>query len=116
MNSSCLTSTEQVRAQAVRLAAAPLTEVLHWAYDAFGEKAAIGTSFQGAGLVMIHHALQAGISLPVFTLDTGVLFPETLALKERLETFWGIEIESVKPTLSLEAQQRRELKQKMFGD
>ncbi|MEI7774638.1 MAG: phosphoadenylyl-sulfate reductase [Verrucomicrobiota bacterium] len=105
MNSSSLTSTEQVRAQAVRLAAAPLDEVLHWAYDAFGEKAAIGTSFQGAGLVMIHHALQAGIVLPVFTLDTGVLFPETLALKDRLETFWGIEIESVKPTLSLEAQE-----------
>ena len=104
MNSSALTSSEQVRAQAVSLAVAPLNEVLQWAYSAFGEKAAIGTSFQGAGLVMIHHALQAGIPLPVFTLDTGLLFPETLALKDRLETFWGIEIQSVKPALSLEAQ------------
>jgi phosphoadenosine phosphosulfate reductase len=46
---------------------------------------------------MIHHAIQAGLPFPVFTLDTQLLFPETIALKERLENFFGIEIESLLP-------------------
>ena len=57
-------------------------EILAWAWGRFGPRAAIGTSFQGAGLVMIHVAKQAGLPLPVFTLDTGLLFPETLVLKK----------------------------------
>ena len=43
--------------------------------ERFGSRAAIGTSFQGAGLVMMHLAKQNGIQFPVFTLDTGLLFP-----------------------------------------
>ena len=42
------------------------------------KRAAIGTSFQGAGLVMIHLARKNGLNFPIFTLDTGLLFPETL--------------------------------------
>ena len=30
---------------------------------------------------MMHLAKQAGLSFPVFTLDTGLLFPETIELK-----------------------------------
>jgi phosphoadenosine phosphosulfate reductase len=37
-------------------------------------------------------------------LDTGLLFPETLETKSRLEAFFGIRIESVVPALSLEQQ------------
>ena len=36
---------------------------------------------------MLHLASQHGLKFPVFTLDTGLLFPETAALKERLEAF-----------------------------
>lgn len=79
-------------------------EILQWAWDRYGKRAAIGTSFQGAGLVMIHLARLNGIPLPVFTLDTGLLFPETLELKSRLEDFFDIEIASVEPDLSVEAQ------------
>jgi phosphoadenosine phosphosulfate reductase len=55
----------------------PLTDVLRWVWDEYGDRAAIGTSFQGAGLVMIHHAVTAGLPFPVFTLDTQLLFAET---------------------------------------
>ena len=95
---------ESVRVLSDQLEKAPLTDVLRWVWDRFGAQAAVGTSFQGAGLVLLHHAVQAEIPLPVFTLDTGVLFPETLELKARLESFWGIKIESVAPELSLERQ------------
>ena len=82
----------------------PLTEILRWAWERFGAAAAIGTSFQGAGLVMIDHARKAGFDFPVFTLDTNLLFPETYALKARLEAHWGISIEAMQPAVTLEQQ------------
>jgi phosphoadenosine phosphosulfate reductase len=95
---------EEVEEISSQLQNAPLLDVLRWASERFGEQAAVGTSFQGAGLVLLHHAFSAGLRLPVFTLDTGLLFPETLALKARLEAFWGVTIESVLPELTLEQQ------------
>lgn len=103
-SASILVSSESVAQQAEALSRASLTEVLQWVFDNFGAEAAIGTSFQGAGLVMIDHAVKAGIPLPVFTLDTGLLFEETLELKTRLESFFGISIESLVPAISLEQQ------------
>ena len=84
----------------------PTEEILRWAWDEFGARAAIGTSFQGAGLVMIHLARREGLNFPVFTLDTGLLFPETLQLKDRLEDFFEITIESLAPDLTLEQQEK----------
>jgi phosphoadenosine phosphosulfate reductase len=65
----------------------PTEEFLRWAWQRFGARAAIGTSFQGAGLVMMHLAKESGLPFPVFTLDTGLLFEETIQLKQRLEDF-----------------------------
>jgi phosphoadenosine phosphosulfate reductase len=82
----------------------PTEEILAWAWRQFGPKAAIGTSFQGAGLVMIDVAKRHNLPFPVFTLDTGLLFPETRELKTRLEDFFGIKIESLIPDLSVPEQ------------
>jgi phosphoadenosine phosphosulfate reductase len=82
----------------------PTEEILRWAWDEFGTRAGIGTSLQGAGLVMIHLARQHGFNFPIFTLDTGLLFPETLELKDRLEDFFDAEIESLVPDLTVEQQ------------
>jgi len=79
-------------------------EILGWAWERFGQRAAIGTSFQGAGLVMMHLAKLAGLPLPVFTLDTGLLFPETNTLKKRLEEFFGYPIEALEPDLTVDEQ------------
>jgi len=79
-------------------------EILAWAWEHFNSHAAIGTSFQGAGLVMIDLAKKRGLPFSVFTLDTGLLFPETLELKKRLEDFFGFQIESLAPDLTVEEQ------------
>ena len=79
-------------------------EILEWAWNEFSVRAAIGTSFQGAGLVMIDIARKHGLNFPVFTIDTGFLFPETIKLKERLEDFFDLEIESLVPDLTIEKQ------------
>lgn len=83
---------------------APLEEILGWCWQRFGRRAGIGTSFQGAGLVALHTCRQQGFDFPVFTLDTGLLFPETLAVKAALEEKYGIEIESLHPEQTLAEQ------------
>jgi len=82
----------------------PTEEILAWAWERFGTRAAIGTSFQGAGLVMMDLAVKNRLSFPAFTLDTGLLFPETIALKKRLEDHFGFQIESLVPDLTIEEQ------------
>jgi phosphoadenosine phosphosulfate reductase len=82
----------------------PTPAILQWAWDRFGARGAIGTSFQGAGLVMMHLAKSQGLPFPVFTLDTGLLFPETVKLKTRLEEFFGTPIETLVPDLTVEQQ------------
>jgi len=100
---SSLTAAE-VQALDRRFQDQPTEEILGWAWERFGKLAAIGTSFQGAGLVMIHLAKEHGLSFPVFTLDTGLLFPETVALKKRLEDFFGFSIEALEPDITVEEQ------------
>jgi phosphoadenosine phosphosulfate reductase len=97
-------SADEVRSLAERFEAMPLTDVLRWTWDRFGVRAAIGTSFQGAGLVMIHHAVTAGLPFPIFTLDTQLLFTETLDTKRNLENFFEVKIESLLPDQTPEEQ------------
>jgi phosphoadenosine phosphosulfate reductase len=106
MSSALILDSSEIHALSAEFETASPAEVLRWAFEQFGARAAIGTSFQGAGLVTIHHAVAAGIALPVFTIDTGLLFQETLELKRRLEGFFGITIESLVPELTVEAQAR----------
>jgi phosphoadenosine phosphosulfate reductase len=98
------TSPAEVAALGAEFEFASATEILQWAYGQFGSSAAIGTSFQGAGLVTIHLAVSAGLPLPVFTIDTGLLFPETVELKNRLEKYFGIVIEPLIPERTVEEQ------------
>ena len=53
---------------------------------------------------MLHLAKINELPFPAFTLDTGLLFPETVALKKRLEDFFQITIESLEPDLTVEEQ------------
>lgn len=83
---------------------APAEDILAWGWERFGARAAIGTSFQGAGLVMMYLARRHGLEFPAFTLDTGLLFPETVELKKRLEAFLGFQIEVLEPDLTVQEQ------------
>lgn len=95
----------ELRALSDKFEGAGLPEILGWCWEHFGKRAAIGTSFQGAGLVVIHHARELGFDFPVFTIDTGLLFPETLVLKAALEERYGFIIESLKPEQTVAEQE-----------
>lgn len=83
---------------------ADLEEILRWAWETFATRAQIGTSFQGGGLVVMHTAYQLGFRFPVFTIDTGLLFPETLQIKTKIESLLDIKIESLIPEQTVEEQ------------
>jgi phosphoadenosine phosphosulfate reductase len=93
-----------IHAKAEEFESASLVDILRWAWETYGGKAAIGTSFQGAGIVVMHTAYENGFRFPVFTIDTGLLFPETLELKAKLEARLGIVIESLRPEQTVEEQ------------
>lgn len=95
---------ELIRRKSAEFESAGLADILRWVWEEFGERAAIGTSFQGAGLVVMHTACKEGFRFPVFTIDTGLLFPETLALKGRIEDLLGVKIESLVPERSVDEQ------------
>lgn len=96
----------EVSEETERLECLSLDELLCWCWNYFGDKAAIGTSFQGSGLVIIDHAIRNGCNFPIFTIDTGLLFPETLELKKKLEDFWDVKIQSVHPEQTIEEQKK----------
>jgi len=95
---------EEIHQLSAEFEAKPLAEILHWCWDRFGTRAAVGTSFQGAGLVVLHTASREGLKFPAFTIDTGLLFPETLQLKADVERKMGIEIESLHPEQTVDEQ------------
>jgi len=95
---------EEIRRKSAEFESASLEDILRWCWETYGTRAAIGTSFQGAGLVVMHTARRAGLDFPAFTLDTGLLFPETLELKAKIEALLGITIESLQPEQTVDEQ------------
>jgi phosphoadenosine phosphosulfate reductase len=72
-------------------------ELLRHAADTFGARAAIGTSLQKTGTVMIDMAHKLGIPLRVFFIDTLLNHPETYELLEEFQDRYGITIERFSP-------------------
>ena len=72
-------------------------EILFSLFKRFKERAAIVTSGQLSGMVLIHLAAENQLPFRVCTLDTLRLFPETYAFFERVESRYGIQIEQIQP-------------------
>lgn len=79
-------------------------EVLVWAADRFAPRITFATGFGAEGCVLIDLIGRHHLPIDLFTLDTGLLFPETYALWRRLEDRYGLTIRGVRPDHSIEAQ------------
>jgi phosphoadenylyl-sulfate reductase (thioredoxin) len=82
----------------------PAGEVLAWAAGRFAPRLAFGTAFGPEGLVLLDLVVRHGLEVDVFTLDTGLFFPETYDLWRRLEERYGRPIRAVRPALTLDEQ------------
>lgn len=90
-----------------RLAGRSAEEILCWASGRFAHRLAFATGFGPEGLVLLDLIARHRLPVDVFTLDTGLFFPETYALWQRLEAHYGLTIRAVRPALSVEAQAER---------
>lgn len=79
-------------------------EILRWAVESFAPDLALATGFGPEGVVLLHLISQIAPETTVFYLDTDLLFPETYALRDELETRLGIKFTRVHSGLSVEAQ------------
>ena len=92
---------EWLAEQSQRLEAASPAEIIAWAVEQFFPQLTMATAFGPEGCLIIH--LLAGIEprTPVFNLDTGYQFKETLELRDRIARRYGIEVELKQPELTV---------------
>ena len=83
--------------------ATPL-EILRWAADQFGSRLTFATGFGAEGCVLVDLIGRHRLPIDIFTLDTGLLFPETYDLWRRLEERYALTIRGVCPEFTVDEQ------------
>jgi phosphoadenylyl-sulfate reductase (thioredoxin) len=79
-------------------------EILRWASKHLSPRLTFATGFGAEGCVIIDLIARNNLPIDLFTLDTGLLFPETYELWQRLENRYGITIRAVRPLQTVEQQ------------
>jgi phosphoadenosine phosphosulfate reductase len=83
-------------------------KILAWAVERYSERIVLACSFGGpTGIVIIDMLASSRLSVPVYYLETGLLFAETHKLVRRVRERYGIEPIVVEPELSVEEQGER---------
>lgn len=81
--------------------------ILRWALEMYEDSLAIVTSFQPSGMVILHLLSELRARPTVFTVDTGLLFPETYALMDEVERSFDLNLVRVQPRISVAHQAQR---------
>lgn len=98
-------TSDEIKDLAERFEGQTPREILQWAADNFSPRLAISSAFGPEGLVIIDIALRKVTPrVPVFTIDTGFMFPETNNLIAKVEAEYGVTIERLHPELTIEQQ------------
>jgi phosphoadenosine phosphosulfate reductase len=67
-------------------------EIIAWAVETFCPAIVLSSSFQTQSVPLLHMAAQIRPSLPIFFLDTGYHFWETLMFREELAQKWNLNV------------------------
>lgn len=92
----------ELAAASDELESATPKEILRWAVQRFAPKFTMATAFGPEGMTIIHMLAEVAPETPVFNLETGYQFQETLDLRERVRERYGIEVEYKYPDQSVE--------------
>jgi phosphoadenosine phosphosulfate reductase len=87
----------EIARESERLETAEPQEILGWAAQRFGQKFTMATAFGPEGMVLIHMLAEVAPQTPIFNLDTGYQFKETLELREEVLRRYGIAVEMKQP-------------------
>ncbi len=77
-------------------------QILRYAVDRFAPRFTMATAFGPEGMTLIHLLAEIAPETPIFNLDTGYQFDETLELRERVKQRYGIEVELKRPDTTVE--------------
>src|SRR5262245_27072260 len=91
----------EIEAAAKALAEETPQNVLRWAAHRFGQQLTMATAFGAEGCCLIHMLAEIAPWVRIFNLDTGYQFRETLELRERIRDRYGIEVEMIRPELTV---------------
>lgn len=76
-------------------------EILKWAVTTYEpNRLAVVTSFGPTGIVTLHMLSEIQPGIPVLTLDTELLFPETYELMDEIEARLNLNLKRIKPQLT----------------
>jgi phosphoadenosine phosphosulfate reductase len=98
---------DALREKSLSLEGARPEAILEWALAEYKPKLAISTAFGVEGCALIAMAVQLDPKIPVFTIDTDFLFPETQTLIARFVERYGISLTTIKGKVTKEEQERR---------
>ena len=79
-------------------------ELVEFASEAFGGRLVLTCSWQLGTSILVHMTRQVAPDTRLVEIDTGLLFPETHATRERLVDHYGLEIETLRPLQTVEEQ------------
>ncbi|HYR21191.1 MAG TPA: phosphoadenylyl-sulfate reductase [Myxococcales bacterium] len=97
-------SPADIASAAAELEGAPAEEALRWAAERFPGRVGFATAFGAEGCVLLEAIAREKLAIDVFTLDTGLLFPETVELWHELERRYGVRVRGVRPALTVAEQ------------
>ncbi len=78
-------------------------DIIAWAADEFGDDLALSSSFGADSAVMLHLATRVKPDIKVIVVDTGFLFPETVAFQEDLRQRLHLNLLVYRPVILREA-------------
>ena len=93
---------QELQKENVRLEKSSPQEIIQWATGRFGSNLTMATAFGPEGCLIISMLSEIAPATHVFNLDTGYQFKETLRLRDRLAERYGIEVELMRPELTVE--------------
>jgi phosphoadenosine phosphosulfate reductase len=94
--------------EAAELEASSAADILKWASNRFGARLTFATSLGIEDCVITDLIARNSLAVDHFTLDTGLLFPETYALRQRIQDKYRLVIDPVLPTDTVDEQAVRE--------
>ena len=77
-------------------------DILRWSVERFFPRLTMATAFGAEGCCLIHMFAEIEPQVRIFNLETGYQFKETLELRERIKARYGIEVEYIRPELTVE--------------
>ena len=79
-------------------------ELIAWSLEVFGKRLAAISAMQKSGSIICHMLSQLESTMTVIFVDTGVMFPESLATRDRIKDEYGLDVVTLTPQRTMDEQ------------